>query len=253
MKCATLSVCIITLNEEENIRDCLESVQWADEIVVVDSGSTDATVRIAREYTERVIERGWPGHVEQKNFALDQATGEWILSIDADERVSPALAEEIRDIVRGDGGPENGFSVCRKTFYLGRWITHGGWYPARRLRLVRRGAGRWRGVNPHDHLYVEEPVGRLKGDLHHYTYRNILDHLKTINNFTTIAAAEMHARGPCHPLAHMLLNPPVRFIRMFLLRRGFLDGVPGFVVAVLASYYVFLKYAKVWELSRKGE
>ena len=246
----TLCVCIITLNEEENIRDCLESVKWADEIVVVDSLSADRTVEIARGYSKRVVQRPWPGHVEQKNFALEQATCDWALSIDADERVSPELASEIQALLRAPGRPEVGYTVPRKTWYLGRWITHGGWYPNRKLRLVRRGAARWGGVNPHDHLYVDGPVGHLKGNLCHYTYRDISDHLKTIDKFTSIAARELHERGARHALAGMVLHPPGRFLKMYVLRLGFLDGMAGFLVAAMASYYAFLKYAKLWELRR---
>ncbi len=248
---AKFSVAIICCNEEANIRDCLESVKWADEIVVVDSGSTDRTLAIAREYTDRIIERPWPGHLEQKNFALEQAAGEWVLSIDADERVSPELAEEIRALLRHDDIAETGFTVPRKTFYLGKWITHGGWYPDRKLRLVRRGRAHWAGVNPHDHLYADGAVGNLGGDLHHYTYRDISAHLKTIDLFTTIAAEQLAQQGQRHALCHMLLNPPCRFLRMYLLRLGFLDGLAGFVVAALGGYYVFLKYAKLWERQRQ--
>jgi len=253
MNRSSISVCIITFNEQENIRACLESVKWADEIVVVDSRSTDRTVEIAREYTDRVIARPWPGHVEQKTFALDQARCDWVLSIDADERVSPELAAQIKDILDRADVAEIGFSMPRKTFYLGRWITHGGWYPNRKLRLVRRGKAIWKGINPHDHLYVEGSVGRLTGDLHHYTYRDIAHHLETINQYTTVAAREMRARGQGHAVAHMLLNPIARFLKMYLLRLGFLDGLPGLVVAGMSSYYVFLKYAKLWELRRAGK
>lgn len=250
---APVSVCIVAMNEADRIEDCLRSVAFADEVIVIDSHSTDATRSIAERLGARVIERDWPGHIEQKNFALEQANSNWVLSVDADERVSPELAAEIRGVLSQSGSAEAGCSMPRKTYYLGRWITHGGWYPDRKLRLVRRGAGMWKGVNPHDHLYVEGPVARLNGDLHHYTYRDISDHLATIDKFTTIAAGEMRARGQGHPLAHMLLNPPAKFLKMYLLRVGFLDGLPGFVVAVLSSYYVFLKYAKLWELRRAGK
>ena len=249
----SLSISIIAFNEEHNIRDCLESVKWADEIIVVDSHSTDRTRDIAHEYTERIIERDWPGHVEQKNFALEQTTCDWVFCVDADERVSPELADEIGRILGANDRPEAGYSVPRKVFYLGRWITHGGWYPDRKLRLVRRGKARWAGVNPHDHLYADGPVGKLKGDLYHYTYRNLSDHLNTINKFTTIAAGELHKNGKGCPLFHMLVNAPARFFKMYFLRLGFLDGLPGFVVAWLAGYYVFLKYAKLWELRRNRD
>lgn len=248
---STLSVVIITFNEADNIRECLESVKWADEIVVVDSLSTDRTRELAREYTEHVIERTWQGHVDQKNFALERATSDWVLSIDADERVGPELAAEIRQAVQRDDPRIVGYTMPRRTFYLGRWINHGGWYPNRKLRMVRRGKAHWGGVNPHDHLYADGSTADLKGDLVHYTYRDIADHLRTIDSFTTIAAREMYSKGRRTALPYMLLNPPLRTVRMYLLRAGFLDGVPGFIVAALAGYYVFLKYAKLWELCRR--
>lgn len=243
-----LSACIITFNEERNIRDCLESVRFADEIVVVDSGSTDRTVEIARAMGARVIVKDWPGHIEQKNFAIDQAGGEWVLSIDADERVTPELRAEIEHALAEPQGYE-GFSMPRLSFYLGRWIRHSGWYPDRKLRLIRRGRGRWGGVNPHDHLACDGPVRALRGDLLHYSYRDIADHLKTIDFFTTIAAREKHKRG-ARALPGMIFGPPLKFLKAYVLKLGFLDGLPGLVVAVLGSYYVFLKYAKLFELKR---
>jgi len=252
-KRATLSVYVVTFNEEANIRDCLESVKWADEIIVVDSHSTDRTADIAREYTEHVIQRPWPGYVAQKNFALDQTNCDWVLLIDADERVSPELAEEIQDLLSRDDIIEAGFSVPRKTFYLGRWITHGGWYPGRRVRLAVRGMGRNVGTDPHDRFEVNGPVGNLSADLYHYTYRDIGDHLNTINKFTAVGAREMHEKGRGHALLHMLFNPPAKFLKMYLLRLGFLDGMAGFIIAVLSSYYVFLKYARLWELRRAAK
>jgi glycosyltransferase involved in cell wall biosynthesis len=247
---ARLSVCIIAFNEEERIGDCLASVRWADEIVVVDSGSTDRTRAIAADAGARVIERPWPGFVAQKNFALEQATGDWVLCVDCDERVSPALAEEIRRVLAAPPADVDGWSMPRKTHYLGRWITHGGWYPDRKVRLVRRGRARWGGVDPHDRLFADGRVAPLGGDLHHYTYRDIADHLRTIDRFTTIGAGELHARGRRGALLPLLFHPAGKFLRMYLLRLGFLDGAPGLLVAVLGSYYVFLKYAKLWELER---
>lgn len=247
---ARLSVCIISCNEEERIGDCLASVSWADEIIVVDSGSADRTRAIAAAAGARVIERPWPGFVAQKNFALEQATADWVLCLDCDERVSPPLAEEIRGVLAAPPAGVDGWSMPRRTRYLGRWITHGGWYPDRKVRLVRRGRARWGGVDPHDRLFADGRVEKLAGDLHHYTYRDIADHLRTIDRFTTIGAAELRARGRRGGLLPLLLHPPGKFLRMYLLRLGFLDGAAGFLVAVLGSYYVFLKYAKLWELDR---
>lgn len=247
---ATLAVCVIAQDEQDRIGDCLASVAWADEIIVVDSGSTDRTVAIARATGARVIERGWPGYIAQKNFALEQATADWVLCVDADERVSPPLADGIRRALAAAPATIAGYRMARRTFYLGRWILHGGWYPDYKVRLVRRGRARWGGVDPHDRLEAEGPVGTLSGDLEHRTYRNMADHLRTIDRFTGVAAGEMQARGRGGALAGMLLNPPAKFLKMYLLKAGFLDGVPGFIVAVLGSYYVFLKYAKRWELGR---
>ena len=247
---ASLSVCVITLNEEDRIGDCLASIAFADEVLVVDSGSTDRTVAIARARGARVIVRDWPGYVAQKNFALEQAASDWVLCLDADERVSPRLATQIQGAVAAVPGEIAGYRMARKTFYLGRWILHGGWYPDWKVRLVRRGRARWGGIDPHDRLEAEGPVGTLAGDLEHRTYRDIKDHLHTIDRFTSVAAAEAHARGQGGARTGMLLNAPAKFVKMYLLKAGFLDGLPGFIVAVLGSYYVFLKYAKLWELRR---
>lgn len=247
---ASLGVCIIAFNEEDRIGDCLDSVSFADEVLVVDSGSTDRTVEIARAKGARVIVRDWPGYVAQKNFALGQVQTDWALCVDADERVSPRLAEEIRRVVAAGPGEVAGYRMARRTFYLGRWITHGGWYPDRKVRLVRRGRARWGGVDPHDRLEAEGPVGTLAGDLLHYTYRDIADHLRSMDRFTSVAAGEYHARGRGGAVAMMILGPPAKFAKMYLLKAGFLDGLPGFVVAVMGSYYVFLKYAKLWERRR---
>jgi glycosyltransferase involved in cell wall biosynthesis len=248
---ATLSVCVIAGNEEDRIGDCLASVGWADEIVVVDSRSTDRTAEIAAARGARVIVRDWPGYVAQKNFALEQAASDWVLCLDADERVSPRLAESIRGVLAGPPDRTAGYRMARRTFHLGRWILHGGWYPDRKVRLVRRGRARWGGVDPHDRLEADGPVGDLAGDIEHYTYRDIADHLRTIDRFTTVAARELHARGRGGAVLGMLVHPPAKFLKMYLLKAGFLDGAPGFVVAVLGGYYVFLKYAKLWELRRR--
>lgn len=246
----TLAVCVVTRDEEDRIGDCLASVAWADEILVVDSRSTDRTVEIARERGARVIVRDWPGYAAQKNFALEQVAADWVLSIDADERVTPELAREIGEVLAAAPAGLAGASVPRRTWYLGRWIRHGGWYPDRKVRLARRGRGRWEGDVIHERLVVDGEVRALDGDLLHYTYRGIADHLKTIDRFTTEAARAMAARGARGAGIGMFVNPPLKFLKMYLLRAGFLDGPPGFVVAVLGSYYVFLKYAKLWESRR---
>ena len=245
-----VSVCIITKDEEANLPDCLASVKWADEVVVVDSRSTDRTREIASAAGAKVVERDFPGHIEQKNFAVDQAKHDWVLCIDADERLTPELAASVQRALE-DPGEHAGFEFARRTFHFGRWILHGGWYPDRKTRLFDRKRGRWGGRNPHDHVRVEGRLGRLEGDLLHYSYRDVSAHLRQIDFFTTISAKEKHARGVRFGLWQVALRPPGKFLRMYILKAGFLDGVAGFLIAVLGSYYVFLKYAKLRELERK--
>jgi glycosyltransferase involved in cell wall biosynthesis len=244
-----LSVCIITCNEASNIRDCLASVAWADEIVVVDGGSTDETVRICREFTDRVFELDWPGHVAQKNRAVDRAANDWVLSIDADERVSTRLRAEIEAVMRGEPA-HAGYTMPRLTWYCGRWMRHGTWYPDRKLRLFSRAAGRFSGLDPHDRVEVRGSVGRLASDLLHYSYRDVAHHLEVTNRYTTIMAGLKAEAGVCCPLLRMIAHPPFTFLKGYVLRLGFLDGTPGLVAAVLGSVYEFLKYAKVWEAQR---
>ena len=241
-----LTATIITFNEEKNIRDCLESVKWCSEIVVIDSGSTDRTVEIAREYTDRIVVTDWPGHVQQKNRAIDAAPTDWVLSLDADERATPELRQEVERVLTEEP-KEAGFSVRRKTRYLGQWILHGGWYPDRKVRLFDRRRARWGGINPHDHVYADGATPELDADLLHYTYENMTHHLRTIDFFTEIAAREKDERGKGSPLIGMITRPPGRFVRMYLIKRGYRDGFAGFVVAGLGALYVFLKYAKLWE------
>lgn len=252
---APLSVCVITFNEEDNIRDCLQSVSWAEEMVIVDSFSSDATVAIASEFTDKVIKHEWAGYIRQKTYALENATHDWALCLDADERVTPELAEEIKNVMRRVAvGEENcvGYYMPRKVFYLGRWIKHCGWYPDRKLRLMRRDKARIAGINPHDHYYVEGPAGKLNGDLLHYSYRNLADHMQRINRYTSIAAEEMFKNGVNMPVTRMLTQPALRAMKMYLLKLGFLDGIPGMIASASGGYYVFLKYAKLWELKRSN-
>jgi glycosyltransferase involved in cell wall biosynthesis len=243
---------VITKNEEDRIGACLDSADFADGMLVVDSGSTDQTKEIAEAKGAKVVVHDFDGHVEQKNRAVDLADTDWVLSLDADERLSPELREEIRLLLE-DADPPAAYSMPRRTFYLGRWIDHGGWYPDRKVRLFDRRRARWGGVNPHDRVEVDGEVRALSGDIEHYSYRSLSDHLRQIDFFTTIAAREKHAAGQKPRLWRLLLHPIGKVIRMYLLKLGFLDGRAGFIVAVLGGYYVFLKYAKLWELSRRGD
>jgi glycosyltransferase involved in cell wall biosynthesis len=242
-----LTVTVITLNEAANIDAALASVAWADEIVVIDSGSTDATAAIARRYTSRVEVRDWPGYGAQKNYAAEAAAHEWILSIDADERVSPELASEIRALLASDP-PHRGYRLPRLTWYLGRWIRGTDWYPDYQLRLYDRRAGRWSSRRVHESVTLDAEPGRLRHDLRHYAYRDLSHHLATIDRYTTLAAGQWAAEGRRGSLAAMMVHPPFAFLRNYLLRRGFTQGTQGFIVSVLNAYYVFLKQAKLWAI-----
>jgi glycosyl transferase family 2/lipopolysaccharide kinase (Kdo/WaaP) family protein len=241
-----ITCCIICFNEEANIRRCLESVKWCDEIVIVDSFSTDQTVAICREYTRRIIQRPWPGYVEQKRFALSQATHEWVLNVDADEEVSPELHHEILAVLRRNHPDVDGYYIPRLVYHLGRWWWRG-WYPGFRLRLFRKAKVRWGGVDPHEKVLLRGQADRLRGNLYHYTYDDIHDHLRALNGLTEIASRELALRGKHARLADLLLRPLWRFLRFYVVGGGFREGVPGFFVAVTSAFYVFLKYAKLWE------
>ena len=245
-----LTVTVITYNEAEHIVAALDSVGWADEIVVVDSGSTDGTADLARGKATRVIVREWPGYSAQKNFAADTAAHDWVLSMDADERVTPELAAEIRALLAR--GPEaRGYRMRRVSRYLGRWIRSTDWFPDYQLRLYDRRAGRWNGVRIHESFRLNDGAPlTLREELQHYAYRDISHHLKKIDAYTTLVADEWHEQGRRTNVAALALHPPVAFLRNYVLRRGFRDGAAGLIISILNSYYVFLKLAKLWE--RRG-
>jgi glycosyltransferase involved in cell wall biosynthesis len=239
----TVSVTVITRNESANIDACLTSVSWADEVVVVDSESTDDTVARARAHGARVIVRPWPGYAAQKNWAAEQASSDWILSIDADERVTPALAAEIRSVLQGPAAA--GYRVPRVTWHLGRWIRTTDWYPDYQLRLYDRRRARWTPRRVHESVTVDGPVVLLKQDLQHYAYRDISHHHATMDRYTTLAADELFEAGRSAGLVDLVLHPPAAFVRNYLLRRGCLDGAAGFIISAMNAYYVFLKLAKL--------
>jgi glycosyltransferase involved in cell wall biosynthesis len=238
---------VITCNEAANIQAALESLSWADELIVVDSESTDATVSLARQFTDRVIVRPWPGYIAQKNFAAEQATHDWIFSLDADERVSPALASEIAALI-GGGPPAAGYRVPRVTFHLGRWIRSTDWYPDYQLRLYDRRRARWAGKYVHESVRADGPVVDLQGELLHYAYRDLAHHLQTMDRYTTLAARQMFEDGRRAGWVDLAVHPPAAFLRNYLLRGGFKDGVPGLIVSAMNARYVGLKFAKLWEL-----
>lgn len=255
MNRAPISACVTTLNEERNIERCLSSLTWCDEIVVLDSFSTDRTLELARRFTDRVYQHEWLGYIGQKNLIRKMASHAWLLFIDADEEVSDELREEILEVFAGNPDAYAGYEFPRVVRYFGRWITHGEWYPDVKLRLFQRDKGRSGGQEPHDQVFVQGPVRRLRGRLFHYTYDDLHDHVETINRFTSITAREKYREGDRFNWLDFLFRPPIRFVRGYILKRGFLDGRRGLIIALVSSFGVTLKYAKLWEqgwLARRG-
>jgi hypothetical protein len=242
-----VSVTVITRDEAANLAAALDSVAWADEILVIDSESTDDTVAVARRYTDRVIVRPWPGYVAQKNHAAAQASHDWILSLDADERVSAELAAEIQGLMQRE--PEAaGFRVPRVTFHLGRWIRSTDWYPDYQLRLYDRRRATWQGRHVHESVRADGPVADLRHELRHHAYRDLSHHLQTMDRYTTLAARQMREDGRRAGWADLALHPPAAFLRNYVLRGGYRDGVPGLIISLLNATYVAIKFAKLWEL-----
>lgn len=246
-----LSLVVIAKNEAERIERCLASVPFATEKVVLDSGSTDGTPEVAEAAGARVIRTDWPGHVAQKNRGLEAATQPWVLSLDADEWLSEDAQREIP--ARLAGSEADGMSFPRCSCWLGTELRHGRWYPDRRIRLVRRGKGTWVGDDPHDRLEVSGTVERLKGDILHVPYRDLSHHLDTIDRYTRVAAHSLHSRGVRARWWDVVGRPPAHFVNAFWLRRGFLDGVPGFAVATLGSTYVMCKWLRLWQVQQRRE
>ena len=244
-----ISVAIISFNEEANIARCIEAVKSiAHEIVVVDSFSTDSTVAIAESLGAKVYSEPWKGHIAQKNSALDKCHAPWILSLDCDEVVSPELSASIRRAAAR--GETDGYQLNRKTFFLGKWIEHA-WYPDWKIRLVRRGTARWGGLDPHDSLIVAGPSGKLQGDLHHYSFKDLRDCFQRTISYAVSEADSYDGEGRRASLKHLLVNPLHGFIKHYFFKRGFLDGRHGFIIAVLNGIYVFTKYALLWEKQRE--
>ena len=247
----TISAIVVCFNEEERIEDCLKSLLWCDEIVVVDAFSSDRTPEICQFYTQRFVQRAWAGYRDQKAYAHSLATMDWVLLVDSDERVTDALKNEIVESLTQDTGVYAGYAIPRLVHYLNRWWWRGGWYPDYDVRLFRRDRATWGGVDPHEKILVDGKVRRLRQPLHHFSYRSIDDHIQRINRFTSISAVELRKSGDRWRLSDALLRPAVRFFRAYILKRGFMEGFAGFYVALTAAVYVFLKYAKLWELEIK--
>jgi glycosyltransferase involved in cell wall biosynthesis len=241
-----VSVYVLTTNNRRTIERCLKSLSWAQELVIVDSFSQDGTYDICKQYTDRIFQRTWTGHRDQYQYAADLTIQDWIMFVDADEEIPPELAEEIRTELNGKGKDLDGYFAYRRTYYLGRWIRYGGWYPDGEIRLYRRGKGRWEG-GLHAKLAVAGKIGTLKNQYLHYTYRDISDQIQTIDRYSKTATEDMVDHAKPFRLTHLLFSPPFRFFKDYILKLGFLDGIPGLIIAVSTAYYTFIKYAKLWE------
>lgn len=246
-----ICACVIACNEERKIARCLQSLTWCDEIVLLDSYSTDRTVTIARAFTDRIYQHEWLGYVGQRNLVREYARFPWVLFIDSDEEISPALRDEILAEFEQGHGRYLGYEFPRQVYYLGRWIRHGEWYPDIKLRLFRKDHGRTEGQEPHDRVVVRGAVKRLKNPIWHYTYDDLVDQLRTLNRFSTITAQQRFVQGRRARVTDLTLRPILRFLRGYILQRGFLDGRHGLAIAMISSFGVFLKYAKQWELGLK--
>ena len=244
----TIGVVVITKNEDKNISDCLRSVSWVDEIIVVDAQSADDTVKVAKSFTEHVFVRPWPGFGLQKNFGFDQSSSDWILILDADERVSEELSEEIQERLAIQSSAEAvAFRIPRRNYFYGKWVRWGGAFPDYQIRLFQRGKARYNDVAVHENLIVDGPVETLSKHLDHYTERQIADHFRKFNLYTTLAASEKAKSQKTVSWYHLVCNPFVIFFKTYILKKGYRDGTRGMIFAVFASMYTFVKYTKLLE------
>lgn len=247
-----LSAIVIARNEERDLPGCLDSLRGvADELVVVDGHSTDRTREIARGYTDKVIEHDFAGYGPQKQFALEQATGEWVINVDADERLSPALAEELRRSLAGEAPKVNGFWIPFHVYFMGRRLRFGGCFRECHVRLFRRSKARYGGKRIHEGIEVERPLGCLKGVIRHESYHDFSEYLRKCELYTGLIAREKYEQGARFAFWHHL-RLPWEFFARYVLKLGFLDGQPGLVYAALSAYYAWLKHARLWELQREG-
>ncbi len=243
---ATISATIITKNEEQNIGRCLESVAWCDEIIVVDQFSNDKTADIVRQTGAQVYQESWKGYAAQKNSAIAKAAGDWIFSIDADERVPPALKREIKKILADNNSEYNGFYIARKNFFTGKWIRHSGWFPDYNLRLFRRNKGKFPERTVHEHIVLEGKASYLVNALEHKTYRSVADFLARLDTYSGLAADEIRNKPRWTRYHNLTLRPFFTFFSMYILQKGILDGQRGFFLAVSYAYYTFLKYYRYY-------
>ncbi|RLD96439.1 MAG: glycosyltransferase family 2 protein [Aquificota bacterium] len=247
-----LTVIVPTLNEEENLQACLESVAWADEIIVVDSGSTDATLEIAQSLADRILEHEYINSATQKNWAIPQATHPWVMIVDADERVTPELKKEIQRVL--EAPKHQGYSIGRLNHFLGHPLRHGGWSPKedRNIRLFMRDKGRYEDKEVHADVIVEGSVGHLRHPLIHYSYRSLDQYFRKMERYTRWAAMDIAKKGSPVKWHHVTLRPLGDFIKLYFMKLGFLDGFPGLIIALLSAYYVMVKYSRAWEIEKKG-
>ena len=243
-----ISACVMTYNEERDIRRCLESLTWCDEIVVLDSFSTDKTIDICKEFTDQVHTREWEGYVGTRNIIRSLAKHEWVLFLDADEEVSEELREEIVQELSRENSGYVGYEFPRQVYYLNKWIKHGEWYPDIKLRLFKKSHGYSGGQEPHDQVIVDGSIKRLRGHIYHYTYEDIYEHLETMNRYSTITARAKFNDGKRFCWTHILFRPAWRFFKAMFVKAGVLDGRRGFLIASVSAFGVAMKYLKLWEL-----
>lgn len=247
-----VSAVIICTNEEDNIEECIESISWADEIVIIDGGSKDRTVEIAKKYTDKIFINEWKGFAVQRDFSLTKVNYNWVFSLDADERCSKELETEIKEILTEDNINFNGYKIPRKNFFLNKWIKHSGWYPGYQLRLFKKDCADVSDRLVHEKFIVKGNVGVLKNDILHYTVRSISEFMDKVNKFSSLSAKEKVNRKKVTLLA-LIIRPPLSFIREYIFRKGFLDGVHGLMVALFNSITNMLTFMKIWELQNKSK
>jgi glycosyltransferase involved in cell wall biosynthesis len=253
---ARISAFIVCFNEADQIEECLESLSFCDEVIVVDSFSTDNTIELAQRRGAKVVQRAWPGFREQKAYGLSLCSNEWVLNLDADERVSEELRASILKLLDlplndADPGQINGYYISRVVYYLGRWWRKGGWYPEFRLRLLRKSKTVWGGVDPHEKPIVSGKTERIEGELLHYTYDDLHEQLQRMESYSTMAAREDFERGKKTRLFQLVISPVIRALKFYLFKRGYREGTAGLIVAIIEGYYTFMKYAKLWEMTHR--